>query len=97
MKAFDSDPEPANCERFQSIYPRNRWFRSDRGYVLARFAAFYVREGFALGIVIGIALAVFMPYELPFKVVGFIFAVVVSFAACAVQFRRARKRGSSAD
>jgi hypothetical protein len=65
--------------------------------VIARFAAFYVREGFALGIVIGLVLAVFMPYEWHFKIVGFIFAVAVSLAAGAVQFRRARKRGDGAD
>lgn len=65
--------------------------------MIARFAAFYVREGFALGIVIGVVLAVFMPYEWHFKIVGFVLAVVVSLAACAVQFRRAGKRGARAD
>jgi hypothetical protein len=67
------------------------------GHVIAKFAAFYVREGFALGIVIGVVLAVFMPYEWHFKIVGFVFAVVVSLAACAVQFRRAGKRRDGAD
>jgi hypothetical protein len=60
--------------------------------VLAKFAAFYVREGFALGILIGVVLAVLMPQELPFKIIGFVFGVVVSLAACAVQFNRALKR-----
>ena len=50
-----------------------------------------------LGIVIGLVLAVFMPYEWHFKIVGFVFAVVVSLAACAVQFSRARKRSDGAD
>ncbi|HEY9310629.1 MAG TPA: hypothetical protein VIP82_22745 [Microbacterium sp.] len=65
--------------------------------MLAKFAAFYVREGFALGILIGLVLAVVMPQELPFKIIGFLFAVVVSLAACAVQFRRALKRGEGGD
>jgi hypothetical protein len=65
--------------------------------VLAKYAAFYVREGFALGILIGVVLAVFMPYELWFKIIGFVFAVVVSLAACAVQLRRAGKRGDHRD
>lgn len=65
--------------------------------MLAKFAAFYVREGFALGILIGLVLAVLMPQELPFKIIGFVFAVVVSLAACGVQFRRALKRGEGGD
>jgi hypothetical protein len=47
--------------------------------------------------VIGLVLGFFMPYEWHFKVVGFVFAVVASLAACAVQFRRASKRDDGAD
>jgi hypothetical protein len=64
---------------------------------MPRFAAFYVREGFALGIVFRLVLAFFMPYEWHFKIVGFVFPVVASLAACAVQFRRASERDDGAD
>lgn len=65
--------------------------------MIARFTAFYIREGFALGILIGLVLAVLMPYELPFKIIGFVLAVVLSLAAGAVQFRRAPKRDDTAE
>ncbi|WP_341998630.1 hypothetical protein MRBLWH7_000375 [Microbacterium sp. LWH7-1.2] len=65
--------------------------------MIARFAEFYVRECFALGIMIGLVPAAFLPYERHLKNVGFVPAVVVSLAACAVQFKHARKPGDGAD
>lgn len=52
------------------------------------FLLFYVREGFALGIALGVAITLFMPTELVFKLVGLAFAVLVSLVAAVYQFRR---------
>jgi uncharacterized membrane protein len=60
--------------------------------VVKSFLLFSVREGFALGVALGLAIALFMPAELVFKLIGLAFAVLVSLLAAIYQFRR-RRRG----
>ncbi len=66
--------------------------RGARLRLFCRFLGFYVREGFILGIAIGLIVALTMPQAAMDKVIAFVFAVTVTLIAAGVQFRREMKR-----
>lgn len=56
------------------------------------FLRFYCSRGFVLGVILCVIILVFMPGDFRSRVIGALFALVVSLVAAAVQFRRWNRR-----
>jgi hypothetical protein len=61
---------------------------------MRRFLHFYLERGFALGLLVGSVVLLFLPFDLSSKAAGLVLALLLSSLAAAIQLRAVTREES---